>query len=239
MRWCAPEDGTASGSRPLAAVSYLHVIEIRIGSTLVLEDMSWGFKRPSMIDLKLGRSSFDSSHRAALCREEKDLDRAKALKMLKKDQNSTTASLGLRLAGMRLWHRTSPDESKVDPDAGRKWREEKLDRRQGKHLRQSELWLILSRFFRSCVQCHHILSQLEGLIAVLDLGVGVVSVSSSLLVAFESDWPSTTSPAPRLRLIDFAHVSYEHGADREVLFGLCTLRRLLLDVIQHVGPHGQ
>lgn len=194
-----------------------------------MEDLTAAFKNPSILDLKIGTTSVDPTE-----------SRAKRIKMLQKDLNSTTGSLGLRIAGMRrVVHPAAgtATESKHSNESfierrGREW---------GRSIRQEEMQAALQRFFTmdnihvNLAVCALFERSLVKLIEFQENQHEFKVISSSLLFLYESD----TSELPKicLKMIDFAHVQYfdaeeqrNKRVDEEYLFGLRVLLRLVKDI---------
>ncbi|CAI7611705.1 unnamed protein product [Penicillium palitans] len=83
--------------------------EIDTGLSIVLENIACGFRRPNVLDVKLG---------ARLWADDAPLEKRKKLDAVSKE--TTSSSLGYRIAGMKVWtgHRGETDEGdRTDPYA--------------------------------------------------------------------------------------------------------------------------
>ncbi|KAF2993259.1 hypothetical protein E8E13_001064 [Curvularia kusanoi] len=93
----AEDTGTIETSD--GTVERLHGKKLATDLHIVLENITHGFKKPNVLDLKLGAQLWD--------------DNAKPEKRARLDKVSaetTSGSLGFRIAGMRTWLGTSPPE---------------------------------------------------------------------------------------------------------------------------------
>ncbi|KGO35930.1 Inositol polyphosphate kinase [Penicillium expansum] len=83
--------------------------EIDTGLSIVLENIACGFRRPNVLDVKLG---------ARLWADDAPLEKRKKLDVVSKE--TTSSSLGYRIAGMKVWtgHNGETDEGdRTDPYA--------------------------------------------------------------------------------------------------------------------------
>lgn len=186
-----------------------------------LEDITAHMTQPCLLDLKLGRTSVEPARVTT---------HAKRLRMREKDLNSTTAALGIRLAGMRSLSPSNPAPL-VRHSA---W---------GRTLRQPDLIGAVRQFIglkeeapsaEGRARVSEWLKQVELLIAAFERLGGYQFISTSILVAYDAQHAG----APRMKLIDFAHVQTRPStvaaslpSDPDCLFGLCVLRRLLDDML--------
>jgi hypothetical protein len=214
---------------PLPSTPLIHFISLEI--CIVMEDVSAGFVRGNVMDLKLGRRSVHwhlhhpNTHHVS---EKKE-------KMLRKDFNSTTSTLGIRLAGMRMWTRSTSDHAA----GGESWTERRLNTSAGRALSQHGLNEELHRFLELAKVSDHIhhhlsliLHQLESIIHSMEHHPSLCCISTSLLCIYEAQTDADVVPHPPvLRLIDFAHVERSNQKDVDVLFGLYSFRRILLDIL--------
>lgn len=98
----AAED-TGTIETPDGKVERLHGKKLATDLHIVLENITHGFKKPNVLDLKLGAQLWD--------------DNAKPEKRARLDKVSaetTSGSLGFRIAGMRTWLGASPPEVPED-----------------------------------------------------------------------------------------------------------------------------
>ncbi|KGO77577.1 Inositol polyphosphate kinase [Penicillium italicum] len=104
----AHEDGAAPAKEEVAWVPSGGK-EIDTGLSVVLENIACGFRRPNVLDVKLG---------ARLWADDAPLEKRKKLDVVSKE--TTSSSLGYRIAGMKVWtgHNGETDEGdRTDPYA--------------------------------------------------------------------------------------------------------------------------
>jgi len=77
-------DGTATSDMP--------------GKTLVLQNLLYGYRKPCILDVKLGTVLYDE-----------DASEEKKARMIKKAEESTTFSTGMRLTGFQVYSNHAPD----------------------------------------------------------------------------------------------------------------------------------
>ncbi|KAJ5177955.1 Inositol polyphosphate kinase [Penicillium coprophilum] len=103
-----PEDGAAPAKEEAAWVPSGGK-QIDTGLSIVLENIACGFRRPNVLDVKLG---------ARLWADDAPLEKRKKLDEVSKE--TTSSSLGYRIAGMKVWtgHNGETDEGdRTDPYA--------------------------------------------------------------------------------------------------------------------------
>jgi len=151
-----------------------------------MEDLTTGMHWPSVLDVKVGLQSYAEAE-----------PEEKKRKMRKKDMESTTHSLGMRITGMRV-----QDVYAHEVEAhGKVW---------GRAVTEEGTQTALERFFRDgsgklrreeAAQCA---SHVAEVVAFMEGLRGVRIYSSSLLFVYDS-CPCSIVPV-RVRMIDFAHV---------------------------------
>ena len=90
-----------SSELPLENAGPLHGARLETDLAIVLENAAWGFTRPNVLDVKLGSQLWDSS--ASL---------SKRARLDKVASETTSSSLGFRIAGMKVWQ----DGAVPDPE---------------------------------------------------------------------------------------------------------------------------
>jgi hypothetical protein len=168
---------------------------------VLLEDLCHGFLKPSVADLKMGRTSVgedNSEERRRRRREE--------------EAGTTMWELGVRFTGMVVY---SPQEDKYH----------KYDKRWGYGLQERDFNSALLQFLGhpdpavTAALLHDAISQVQ---QVLDWFLSQSSLrfySSSLLFVYDGARPTHL----RVRMIDFAHVlpmASPDGKDENYLFGV-------------------
>lgn len=206
---------------------------------IVLENLYSGFKRPSVLDVKLGTVLWDESASAEK-RERLDLVSA----------TTTSGIHGLRIAGMSIWDPSSASRQAYDKQFGRSVKPDALvdafaqffkyiDAAETKHE-------LAAKIYEEVDFIHHIIADYE-----------VRMKSASVLIVFEGD-PKTydtkrtllqqqeqleeeheccsdseeeqskESQFVKVKIIDFAHSKFTPGLgpDENILKGLVKLRRV-------------
>ena len=97
-RQLALERVTSASSRPDSAWVPSGGGKIDTNDAIVLENVTHGFKRPNVLDVKLGARLWAD-----------DAPKAKRDKLDKAAEETTSKVLGFRLAGMRTWHGDDPE----------------------------------------------------------------------------------------------------------------------------------
>lgn len=245
---------------------------------VVLENLSFGYAKPCIMDLKLGRRLYSDDA------SQEKRDRLEAVRA-----TTTSGSLGVRIAGMKVWNDARATTTNTYREYDRHWGKTPTDttiRTLGiegffaARIMRHQKQLIASRF----------LDEIERIIAVLD-DTHVRIYSPSLLFVYEGDqaslnlaiedegkqmiWDelgdgdghrrrhalggggisehgsesdaelpsddasSQDSELPRefctCRIIDFAHAQFTpgEGRDENILYGLRSARRLILDYLDY------
>lgn len=240
-------------------VERLHGKKLDTDLHIVLENIAYGFKRPNILDLKLGKQLWD--------------EKAKPEKRARLDEvaNSTTSgSLGFRIAGMRTWKGEAvpevPSELKEytessDKDGywvynkmyGRKFSTEDIKEGfeayvlpQGKSLEQLARAQEILAFF---------LGEVKDIISVFEKKESRM-YSASILLVYEGDVDEYAKTKKILRsvgaeddegddddedppklaavkLIDFAHASFREGegSDENALRGMRSTAGILKELL--------
>ncbi|KAJ7566958.1 hypothetical protein O6H91_02G125600 [Diphasiastrum complanatum] len=188
----------------------------------ILEDLSSGLRQPCIMDIKMGFRTWYP-----------EASEAYKIKCSKKDEETTSASLGFRICGLQVY----------DAAAGSSW---KADRNWCRKLRPSEVPSVLKRFVStnpyddehpnaSKAQSvyggpHGVISKLKELQDWFEVQTTYHFSSSSVLIIYEGDaspcesGQAQDSGLARVKFIDFAHVSYgQVGTDENYLGALKSL----------------
>uniref|UniRef100_A0A1I7UX34 Kinase n=1 Tax=Caenorhabditis tropicalis TaxID=1561998 RepID=A0A1I7UX34_9PELO len=183
---------------------------------IVLSDLTYRMKSPRILDLKLGTRQHGD--RATV---------AKIACMTAKCQSTTSASLGIRLCGMKC----PPSESKNQVS---------ISKYEGRAMDKMELFLAIRQFFNVPEVVLEVAQRkLLAIRDVLEKANGVRLFGASLLIVIESD-PLESTPIDnlvRIKVVDFANATFDgfqgdnfyEGSDEGSILGLETL----LGIIGH------
>ncbi|KIK93044.1 hypothetical protein PAXRUDRAFT_145947 [Paxillus rubicundulus Ve08.2h10] len=198
--------------------------------TLVLENLIHGYRKPCILDVKLGTVLYDE-----------DAPEAKKARMIKTAKETTSFQTGVRLTGFQVYSNFSPD-----PIAHGK--------AYGKSLKPEQLHEGIEHFFPCCLSASpesnsaaglppdtllplltSVHASLTSLRKALE-GAHLRMVGGSVLIVYEGDWERAAASLGHpeecrlytVALIDFAHTQVvSEGPDRGVLKGMDTLLYLV------------
>ncbi len=190
-----------------------HGIEYIEGETWVhLQDLTAGMLKPSILDIKMGSKTYNRSTAA------EKVERCK-----QKDQASTTASLGLRLSGMKKFDRQEEEYLKMGRD-------------ECKSLDEEGLVEALKGFFHDGVSLRQelvldVLKRVQEIKFWFSQNEKLRFTASSLLLVYDSSLCSGEARAV-CSMIDMAHVeeiveSDGESRDEGYLLGLGHLQEYL------------
>ncbi|KXN91930.1 Inositol polyphosphate multikinase [Leucoagaricus sp. SymC.cos] len=188
--------------------------------SIVLENISYPFSRPNIMDIKLGTVLYDDG-----------ASPEKVERMIKRARETTSLETGIRLTGFQV-HDNVTGQAVITPKS------------YGKSIKVADLPEGIAKFFpvgklvtESLTDCscglpatllRPILQGIRGdiqeirdIFAELELRM----VGGSLLIMYEGDW----GKAREVKLIDFAHTKVVpgEGPDKGVLLGMDTVLKLL------------
>jgi len=177
---------------------------------IILEDLTSKFKKPCIMDIKMGTSSVGE-----------DATPEKKASMGAKDAKTTTTKIGIRLSGLRVYHPTKSAYEVRDKDFGKKVKE--------------ETFLDALRLFFSNGETTRKQAVLDALRVLRRIKEYISNqkdlrfYSSSLLFIYEGDDIEGNHSGMDIRMIDFAHVHPIHdgGRDEGYIFGLTHLLGLM------------
>ncbi|XP_010670829.2 inositol polyphosphate multikinase beta [Beta vulgaris subsp. vulgaris] len=196
-------------------------------SHLVMEDLTSNYKNPSIIDVKIGSRTWYPQA------SEKYIQ-----KCLKKDQETSSLSLGFRISGLHLYQ---------GQESGY-W---KPDRKLTMKYTADDVRLVLKKFISSnqsseskddpdCTFASSVLGGSSGILAqLLELKSWFEEqtlyhfYSCSVLMVYdkEESLVKTGQFGPAIKLVDFAHVLEGDGViDHNFLGGLCSLIKFISDI---------
>ncbi|KAK0395609.1 hypothetical protein QR680_001356 [Steinernema hermaphroditum] len=195
-----------------------------VGDFIILENITSKFLRPCVIDLKLGTRQHGD-----------DATPEKKISQKKKCAKTTSQTMGLRLCGLQYFDDSVDMFQCVDKYCGRNMDKKGLIDMIGQFLRKADGTL------RTSV-CISLLEKIAYLEKVLRDQAGLRLFSSSLLIVYEGDRSHEDSPAVEVRLIDFAHATFngflsDHpydGSDEGCLLGLKTLSDVICKFVDAV-----
>jgi len=177
---------------------------------VIMQDVTMGYKHPCILDLKIGTQTWDAD-----CTPKK-LEGHK-----KRDNETTTASLGFRFCGMKVWNPKKNEYERYPKNYG--WT----------CFEDAQMIEALTHFFVSDdhVRVDVVEAYLDSLPRIREfVSKGLWTLyASSVLFVYEGD-PEGESEPPKACMIDFAH-SWKHEgeeigvADTGYLVGLDNIER--------------
>lgn len=154
------------------------------GKFMILEDLTFGYDKPSVIDLKIGTKTWeDDAPQEKIDRESK--------------KYPLQRTIGFRLTGMRVFNRESNQYDIYDKKFGYQQTEESLNS-------------MFALYFSQVNESHKkevigsILSQLKPILEWFEVPGRLKFICSSLLFIIEGN--SNEEYKPIVKLVDFAHV---------------------------------
>ena len=170
------------------------------GNYFVMEDLTYHYQSPCMLDIKMGRSSVGE-----------DADPSKKAAMEEKDRSTTTTDLGQRITGFRVYNVETDSYTKRGKDFTKK-------------ITAAQYLDTLRSFFHNGKRLRsdlirHFLVELERVYQFMSTQRQFRFYSSSLLFVYDGKNPEYHG---RLKLIDFAHAHpiRDNGLDESYLYGL-------------------
>jgi len=198
-------------SLQILAPQFFGVQEKDENNFIIIQDLTHGFKKPCILDVKIGRQSFGE-----------DASPEKKESMEAKDKQSTTFPLGARITAMKVYQ----NESQTYISKGKS---------DGKKVTVDGFQVALSEFFHNgtTIRKNLIPLFLEKLTKVVEWAEtqGDVRVYSSS-VLFIYDGEIQEEERVELKLIDFAHVHkiQDEGKDEGYIFGIKNLAQYLTNI---------
>jgi len=199
-----------SDVQPLAPKSF--GIQSKDGlNYVVLEDLTYGYDQPCILDVKMGTSSVGE-----------DATAEKKERMGKKDMSTTTHTLGIRITGMKVYQTGTKDFVALAKPWGRKVTENTMFESlrkyfdNGKAIRKELVSLFLEK--------------LEAVRKYMESQKKLRFYSSSLLFIYDG---IASNSKVDVRMIDFAHVHdiKDGGRDEGYITGLTNLIKYLKSML--------
>lgn len=190
---------------------------------LILQDVVSGYKKPCIIDIKIGsRTWYPQASEDYVS------------KCLSKDRRTTSLSLGFRISGLQIYQ-------------GEKSGYWKLDRKQIQKFTADDVRSVLRKFFSPDGLSYDVYTSLSGILAqLLELKSWFEDqtdfhfYSCSVLMIYDAESEMNGgNPRSTVKLIDFAHVFEGNGViDHNFLGGLCSLIKYISDTLATPKPNG-
>ncbi|XP_071803299.1 inositol hexakisphosphate kinase 3-like [Asterias amurensis] len=192
---------------------------------ILLENLTWQFQSPCILDVKLGTRTYHKDH-----------SEAKRKLHIDRDAATTTATLGLRICGMQVYQPNRGIYKCRNKYDGRRLSKDGLQRALSDYLCDNER--VRTELIPSFVE------KLNTLIQVISTVKTHTFLSSSLLLIYEGD--QTVEPSPKgctrdvsaaavdLRIIDFGNTEQDSESfdsdqecNRGCVYGLQNLVRIM------------
>ncbi|OQR90263.1 hypothetical protein ACHHYP_05677 [Achlya hypogyna] len=174
---------------------------------LVLGDLTQGYNRPCVLDIKMGTRQHGE-----------DASAEKARSHALKCAATTSAELGLRLCGMQIYRQCDRRYVLRDKHWGRKLKASDIE--------PALLFFLSNGETIRTDAVNALLQRLHELKDVISATVGIRFWGASLLLVYEGDMRDRPERATDVRLIDFAHCHQDPAltsSDEGLLLGLTNL----------------
>eukprot|EP01031_Cornospumella_fuschlensis_P042209 gene42209-51544_t len=181
----------------------------RLLPCMVLEDLTLGFNKPCVMDVKIGRQTFEPS-----------ASQPKKARELAKYPHQE--ALGFRITGFKVWDTREQQYRSLGKEFGRALQPEDVSRGLGLFFYDG--WEFRREVLQSCAE------QVEGVAKAVHSQRRHCFYCSSLLVVYDGD---SSNQACRVRMIDFAHVvAQEAEPDEGYVYGARALHGHLSWLLQ-------
>eukprot|EP01028_Stygiella_incarcerata_P012511 TRINITY_DN778_c0_g1_i3.p1 TRINITY_DN778_c0_g1~~TRINITY_DN778_c0_g1_i3.p1 ORF type:complete len:339 (-),score=95.71 TRINITY_DN778_c0_g1_i3:96-1112(-) len=187
---------------------------------IILEDLTHPFRKPCVLDLKLGKQQHGP-----------DAPEWKQQIQIKKCSRTTSATLGVRMCGLRVYNKRESWYTSRSKYEGRKVTEDRMPESMAPFFNNGVV-------FRADIVAFFI-KRLEKLLEVFLEQKSLRFYSSSILLIYEGDETEESSeilglPHCDLRMVDFANVyDYNDGeVDSGYIIGLRSTIRILQDILR-------
>lgn len=187
---------------------------------LIMEDLCGGYVAPCVFDMKIGVNQHHSG-----------MDEEKIRVAKEKCLNSTSAALGMRMCGMKIYKKNSDKHEFWGREYGQKYTSEQL------RIEGLEYFFHDGEQFRLDV-AEGVLDSLRRFKEAFSATYGIRLISSSILVTYDAKGSAWT-----VKMIDFAHtfrsttqdISYEYvgteGQDNEYLIGISSFVKFMEQIV--------
>lgn len=194
------------------------LVQLPSNTHLILSDMTRGFHRPNIMDLKIGRKTY-----------EPDATLEKVQSQTRKYPQQE--HFGFRIVGMRIYKYSNDTE---------KGEYQILDKHTCRLFKDSDDFLNVFQSFFNGHNMHHSLAQTERMFLIQSVirklnelyewfqrNKVYAFYASSILLIVEGDRHTSKRDAFDLKMIDFAHVRHHDGGDHDYIHGIITISSLL------------
>ncbi|CAZ79800.1 unnamed protein product [Tuber melanosporum] len=241
QKWMPTFFGTLelSGSEPAAGP-----VTSNRNTSIVLQSLTYGFCKPCVMDIKLGAQLWDDEA------PQEKRDRLDAV-----SNATTSSSLGLRIAGMKVWKGEAAGGYKVfDKHYGRTFTAENCSQAIEEYLSadisEEQKKLIVGRFLRKVTEVREMLEEQESRMYSASFLFVYEGDREVLGTALEEEEENAKKPpkgedddseedekakkVEELKLIDFAHANWTpgKGPDENALQGVRSTERLLAELVK-------
>jgi len=182
---------------------------------IIIEDLTHNFKKPCILDVKIGKQSFGE-----------DASPEKREGMEKKDKESTTFSLGMRITAMKVYQSTNGDYIKTGKKEGQKVTEETFSEALSQYFKNGK------SFRKNLIP--HFLERLAKVQQWAENQGELRLYSSSVLLIYDGEEDENEVPRVEIRIIDFAHAFKieDGGKDHGYIFGINNLVKVLKEMAE-------
>ena len=210
-------------------------------SSIVLQNLTKGFLKPCVLDIKLGAQLWDD-----------EAPQDKRDRLDKVSDATTSRSLGFRVAGMRVWKGEGPGYRAYDKLYGRTFTAETVLETLKEYLASDisaeQAKVLAARFLESVTEIREVLEKQESRMYSASLLFVHEGDGAALDAALEAEKTRVEKPlseddddedevevakATELKLIDFAHAEWTPGLgpDENALQGVRSVEKLLQELI--------
>eukprot|EP01125_Pyxidicula_operculata_P007815 TRINITY_DN2645_c0_g1_i1.p1 TRINITY_DN2645_c0_g1~~TRINITY_DN2645_c0_g1_i1.p1 ORF type:complete len:524 (+),score=61.34 TRINITY_DN2645_c0_g1_i1:65-1636(+) len=189
-----------------------------INNFIIMEDLTYGLTKPCIMDIKMGRMTYEPNAPAKKKLEQSTLDRM-----------STTAGLGFRICGFRAYqHATDSYVVKDKP-----W---------GMSVTVDTMNLAMKAFIQNGAEIRYdVMEEVSKLLVDIENWFKAQTnfrfYGSSLLIIYDG---AGNNPNVRVKMVDFAHtveIPDSKDVDESYLFGITNLKRIVDEICKEGSYH--